>query len=176
MLSPNEYPRRILVAVTGLSPQIVTETLYGLMPRGKASCCGSGGTRVPSPSRWMVYAASRSSARTVNRQATARAEAEAWTVHQAELAAMSPNLRRIEEFKATFAARAEQLRGSRERLNADYHGRARKLAMDALDGADWTADEKRAVADAIAEWLPKVVEKIDKDQLKKLKRSSLHAP
>ena len=30
MRSPNEYPRRILVAVTGLSPQIVTETLYGL--------------------------------------------------------------------------------------------------------------------------------------------------
>lgn len=30
MHSPNEYPRRILVAVTGLSPQIVTETLYGL--------------------------------------------------------------------------------------------------------------------------------------------------
>ncbi len=28
--NPNEYPRRILVAVTGLSPQIVTETLYAL--------------------------------------------------------------------------------------------------------------------------------------------------
>ncbi len=27
---PNDYPRRILVAVTGLSPQIVTETLYAL--------------------------------------------------------------------------------------------------------------------------------------------------
>lgn len=28
--SPNDYPRRALVAVTGLSPQIVTETLYAL--------------------------------------------------------------------------------------------------------------------------------------------------
>ncbi|TLD46892.1 MAG: hypothetical protein FAZ92_00843 [Accumulibacter sp.] len=28
--NPNAYPRRILVAVTGLSPQIVTETLYAL--------------------------------------------------------------------------------------------------------------------------------------------------
>lgn len=27
---PAEYPRRILLAVTGLSPQVVTETLYGL--------------------------------------------------------------------------------------------------------------------------------------------------
>ncbi len=28
---PHEYPRRILVAVTGLTPQVVTETLYALM-------------------------------------------------------------------------------------------------------------------------------------------------
>lgn len=28
--NPHEYPRRILIAVTGLSPQIVTETLYAL--------------------------------------------------------------------------------------------------------------------------------------------------
>ena len=27
---PDQFPRRILVAVTGLSPQIVTETLYAL--------------------------------------------------------------------------------------------------------------------------------------------------
>ncbi|MEK6749068.1 MAG: CRISPR-associated ring nuclease Csm6 [Pseudomonadota bacterium] len=30
---PHEYPRRILLAVTGLSPQIVTETLYALTQR-----------------------------------------------------------------------------------------------------------------------------------------------
>ncbi|MGH8563141.1 MAG: CRISPR-associated ring nuclease Csm6 [Gammaproteobacteria bacterium] len=29
-MEPQEYPRRILVAVTGLSPQVVTETLYAL--------------------------------------------------------------------------------------------------------------------------------------------------
>ncbi|MER2518884.1 MAG: CRISPR-associated ring nuclease Csm6 [Candidatus Accumulibacter phosphatis] len=36
--SPHAYPRRILVAVTGLSPQIVTETLYALAvaPSGAA--------------------------------------------------------------------------------------------------------------------------------------------
>lgn len=28
--APHTYPRRILVAVTGLSPQVVTETLYAL--------------------------------------------------------------------------------------------------------------------------------------------------
>ena len=30
MKQPHDYPRRLLVAVTGLSPQIVTETLYAL--------------------------------------------------------------------------------------------------------------------------------------------------
>ena len=33
MKEPQDYPRRLLVAVTGLSPQIVTETLYALSVR-----------------------------------------------------------------------------------------------------------------------------------------------
>ena len=106
-------------------------------------------------------------------QTAARAEAEAAAARQAALAAMSPNLRRIEEFRAAFAARVEQLRGNKEKLNADYHGRARKLAHDALEGADWTPEERLAAAEAIEQWLPKVVEKIDKEQLKKLKTSQL---
>ncbi|MGQ9862434.1 MAG: hypothetical protein ACUVSD_10560 [Thiobacillaceae bacterium] len=107
-----------------------------------------------------------------------QAEAEDRKAHeeaqrQARLAAMSANMRRVEEFKEAFAARAEQLRGKFDRQNTDYHDRARKLAKDALEGADWTPEEKRAAADAIAEWLPKVVERIDKEQLKKLKLSAL---
>ncbi|MHB8743784.1 MAG: RAMP superfamily CRISPR-associated protein [Sulfuricaulis sp.] len=98
-----------------------------------------------------------------------RAEKE----RQERLVAMSQNQRRIEEFKTAFAERAKQLRGKPDRQNTDYHDRARKLAKDALEGADWTAEEKRAVADAIGEWLPKVVERIDKDQLKKLKLAAL---
>ncbi|MEF3193055.1 MAG: CRISPR-associated protein Csm5 [Halothiobacillaceae bacterium] len=98
-----------------------------------------------------------------------REEAE----RQARLASLTPNLRRIEEFKAAFKARAEQLRGRLDRQNTDYHQRAQKLAKDALEGADWTAEEKRAAADAIAEWLPKVVERIDKEALKKLKLNAL---
>ena len=106
-------------------------------------------------------------------EAAARAEADAQAARQAALAAMSPNLRRVEDFKTTFAARTEQLRGNRERQNADFHGRARKLAQDALEGADWTAEERKAAAEAILEWLPRVVEKIDKDQFKKLKLNAL---
>lgn len=69
--------------------------------------------------------------------------------------------------------RLEQLRGGKERLNADFHGRARKLALDALEEPGWSGDEKCAAADAISEWLPKVVERIDRDQLNKLKLSAL---
>jgi CRISPR-associated protein Csm5 len=103
----------------------------------------------------------------------ARAAAAAAEELQSKLATMTSNMRRIEEFKTACANRAEQLGANRERQNADFHSRARKLAQDALDGTDWTADEKRGAADAIAEWLPKVVEKIDKDALKKLKLSAL---
>jgi len=92
---------------------------------------------------------------------------------QALLASMTPNLRRIEEFKTACAAHAEQLRGKLDRQNTDYHQRAQKLAKEALEDADWTAEERRAAADAIAEWLPKVIERIDKDALKKLKLAAL---
>lgn len=98
-----------------------------------------------------------------------REEAE----RQAHLAALTPNLRRIEEFKADYAARAEQLRGGKDRQNTDYHQRAQKLAKDALEGGNWSVEEKRAAADAIAEWLPLVVERIDKEALKKLKLGTL---
>ncbi len=35
-MNPEEYPRRILLAVTGLSPQVVTETLHALAQRSPA--------------------------------------------------------------------------------------------------------------------------------------------
>ena len=34
-VEPHVYPRRILLAVTGLSPQVVTETIYGLVVAGR---------------------------------------------------------------------------------------------------------------------------------------------
>lgn len=98
-----------------------------------------------------------------------REEAE----RQERIATLTPNQRRVEEFVAIARQRLEQLRGGKERLNADFHGRARRLALDALEEPGWSSEEKRAAADTISEWLPKVVERIDKDQLKKLKLSAL---
>ena len=106
------------------------------------------------------------------REAEAQQEREA-TEKAAQLAAMTPAMREITEFCEAFRLKAEALRGGKERLNADYHGKARAFAQKALEAADWSAEEKKSAADAIAEWLPKVVEKIDKDQLKKLKLSAL---
>lgn len=119
-------------------------------------------------------------AETARRQADAAATeqsaAAAEARRQAALAAMTPNLRRIEEFRAFCERRAEQLLNNTEPLNGDIHNRARKLAADAQVGADWTAGEKAAIADLLAEWLPKLVAKMDRDQLKKLKLAALRNP
>lgn len=92
---------------------------------------------------------------------------------QARRAAMSGNQRRVEQFKEDFEKRAKEIRGRLDRQNTDYYQRAQKLAKDALEGTDWTPEERRAAADAITEWLPNVVERIDKDRLKKLKLAAL---
>ncbi|MFN3717133.1 MAG: 50S ribosomal L9 C-terminal domain-containing protein, partial [Thiobacillus sp.] len=92
---------------------------------------------------------------------------------QARLATMSENMRRIEAFKDELKARVEQLRGGKDRPNTQYHDKARGLAKAALEGDDWTAEEKRAAAEAIAEWLPKVVAVDMKDERKKLKLAIL---
>lgn len=95
----------------------------------------------------------------------AREEAE----RQARLATLSTNLRRVEEFKEEMATRAEQLRGGKDRPNTLYHDKARQLARAALEGGDWTQEERIAVAQAIEEWLPKVVAVEWKEERKKLK-------
>lgn len=85
---------------------------------------------------------------------------------------MSPNRRRIEEFIAEFAARAEQLRGKPENANGVYHGKARAFARDA---AAWPHTERLAAADAIEHWLPRVVKVDIKDERKKLQLTALRA-
>ncbi len=92
--------------------------------------------------------------------------------HADELAILSPALRRIEEFKTAFDTRAKQLRdGGKDNPNTKYHDMARDLARAA---AGWDGKEERiAAADAIEEWLPRVVRVDMKDERKKLKLSAL---
>jgi hypothetical protein len=105
-------------------------------------------------------------------EAAAQREREA-AEHKAALAAMTPHLQTVEAFKAEFAARAEQMHGNKDRPNTAFHDKARALAKTALESTDWTPDEKRAAAEAIAEWLPKVVAVDMKDERKKLKLAVL---
>jgi len=117
-------------------------------------------------------AEARAAKERAEREAAERAAREA-AEKEARRAAMSEAMRRIDDFRREFAARAEQLRGGKERPNGVYHGKARDLAKLALAAADWSAEEKRAAADAIEEWLPKVVQVDIKDERKKLKLAAL---
>lgn len=107
------------------------------------------------------------------RQAKEQAQAEAAAAREQALATMTPNQRQIEEFHHFCQIRAEQLGKHQEALNGDIHNRARQLVAKARDNAEWTAEEKRALAEVISEWLPKLVRQMDKDQLKKLKLAAL---
>ncbi len=89
------------------------------------------------------------------------------------LAALPKNLKEIEEFEQAMARRVTQLNGQKDKQNTEFHQKAQKLAKDAREVQGWTPEEKSKVADAIEKWLPKVIEKIDKDALKKLKLSTL---
>ena len=104
--------------------------------------------------------------------AAARAEEEASEQRARELAAMSPNRRRVQQFVVDFTARAEQLRGNRENPNATFHGMARTLARDAVD---WPLEERLLAADAIEQWLPQVVRVDLRDERKKLKLNALRS-
>jgi CRISPR-associated protein Cmr6 len=117
-------------------------------------------------------AEARAAKERAEREAAERAAREA-AEKEARRAAMSEAMRRIDDFRREFAARAEQLRGGKERPNGVYHGKARDLAKLALDAADWSAEEKRAAADAIEEWLPKVVQVDIRDERRKLKLAAL---
>lgn len=90
------------------------------------------------------------------------------------LAAMTENQRRIETFIDRCRKRFEQLSGNKDKPNTTLHNEARALVKAAQEGADWTAEEKRALADAIEEWLPKLIEKMDaKEARKQLKLAAL---
>ena len=120
-----------------------------------------------------VEAAAQQARRIAEAAAAAQAEAEAQAAREAQRAAMSEHMRHIEDFKDFCARRFEQLRGNKENANAQIHQKARELAKAALEGADRTPEEKHAAADAIEEWLPKLVRVEIKDERKKLKLAAL---
>ncbi len=103
-------------------------------------------------------------------QAREHAAAEA---RAAELGAMTLAQRLVREFADECQARHQQHPNVRENPNGVWHGKARALAKAAHESPDWTTEEKAAAADAIEEWLPKLVKVDVKDERKKMKLSAL---
>lgn len=91
----------------------------------------------------------------------------------ARLAALSQNQRRVEELKVNFRKRAEQIASKPDKPNTAWHDKARALVKAAHEETGWTPSEKIALADAIEEWLPKVIQIDLKDERKKLKLAAL---
>lgn len=92
---------------------------------------------------------------------------------QARQAALSPAMRTVEAFVQELRAKHEQYPNHKEAPNGVLHGKARELAKTAHESADWSAEEKRAAAEAIETWLPKLVRVDIKDERKKLKLGAL---
>ena len=112
-------------------------------------------------------------ARAAEAACLAEQEAQLAAQRAAARAAMTEQQRAVEEFVTYMQDRFDALRGKPVMPNGVEHDRARKLAKAALEGSDWTPDERRAAADAIAHWLPKVVNVDMKDERKKLKLAAL---
>ena len=106
----------------------------------------------------------------------AQADADAEAARQAQLAALTPAQRQIAAFREEFENRHQQLRGGKDKPNTAYHAKASQFAKLALESTDWNAADKAAAADAIEEWLPRVVSVDLKEVRKKLKLADLRAP
>jgi CRISPR-associated protein Cmr6 len=107
--------------------------------------------------------------------ANAQAQAQAAAEQAHKMASLSDNARQIETFVQACQQKliAMGANGKKDKPNTDLHAKARALSKAALEGPDWTADEKRTAAEALAQWLPQVVEVDMKDERKKLKLAVL---
>lgn len=107
--------------------------------------------------------------------ANAQAQAQAAAEQAAKMASLSDNARQVESFVKACQQKLQAMgtNGKKDKPNTTLHAQARTLSKAALEGADWAAEEKRAAAEALAEWLPQVVEVDMKDERKKLKLAVL---
>jgi len=103
----------------------------------------------------------------------ARQKAQEEARREAETANMTPQQQTVQKFQHDMQKRFEALRGKPVRPNGEEYNWARQLAKAALEEQGWTPEERRAAADAIELWLPKVVSVMMKDERKKLKLNAL---
>lgn len=103
-----------------------------------------------------------------------RVAAASERARQEELAQLSPNRRRIRELRVECEARLGEIYNpnARENANGQYHLKLARLAKDAASPS-WAPEEKRAAADLVEEFLPKLVKVEMPDQRKKLGLAAL---
>lgn len=100
-----------------------------------------------------------------------RQQAEAEAARQSALASMTPNQQEIEKLRAEIETK---LKGGKLKISdAFWGGRIKKLATQALESTDWSAEEKSALADMLQEWAGKLMSLDAKDLRKQLKLSAL---
>lgn len=119
------------------------------------------------------YGAMQPNAQATRRREKAQREQKEQAERQARQATLSPAVRTVEAFVQELRAKHEQYPNYKEAPNGVLHGKARELAKTARESADWSAEEKRAAAEAIETWLPKLVRVDIKDERKKLKLGAL---
>ena len=88
---------------------------------------------------------------------------------------MTENQKTIQTFIDCCQKRMAELKGKKDKQNTGIHQQASKLVKDA---AGWSSEEKQALADAIREWLPQVVDLVNKEKetFKKMGISALEQP
>ncbi len=105
-------------------------------------------------------------------EAQERQKAEEAAALQASLAAMTPNLRAIEELRTEIEIKTRA--GIKLKISNDFWGgRIKKLAELALASPEWSATEKTALADMLQEWAGKLMALEAKELRKQLKLAAL---
>lgn len=123
--------------------------------------------------RERLEAAQREARALEAQRAAEAAERERQAAEEAKRrAAMSPAMQEVEDFAAFMRRRQQELRGGKTGVGQADYQQAQALARKAA-GADWSAEEKRAAADAIEQWLPQVVNIDARDTRKKLGLAAL---
>lgn len=103
-----------------------------------------------------------------------RQEAEKQAAQAARTAGMSEAQKRIDAYISTMRDVLDKYPNrKKDRANTELHNQARALVKEATEAADWSAEDKKAAALAVEEWLPKLVEIDIKDERRKLKLSAL---
>jgi len=97
---------------------------------------------------------------------------KAETERLASLMAMSPNMRRVEQFSMECLQKIELLCGRKDKPYTEFYAQAQVLVKEAIrDG--WTREERESLSKVIAEYLPKILEMDAKTLRQKLALSAL---